>query len=129
MVSKPKKAHAATDALSQTASRKPPTQNSRLDCQRHTLLCQTCLASQCPSVFTSEINVQRPVYNQTPSLAHKTLPFTLIGGLLHLCGINKFDRRVLQPLEDELILKDMHSRVAGGHFSQDITSQKILAAS
>lgn len=36
------------------------------------------------------------------------------------------DRRVLQSLEVDLIMKEMHLGVAGGHFSKDIIDHKIL---
>lgn len=57
-------------------------------------------------------------------LAKKAIPFTLIYGLLHCHGIDMNNRKVLQPLVVDLILKKMH--MGGGHFSEDITSQKIL---
>lgn len=43
-----------------------------------------------------------------------------------MTGHNLVLRHVLMPSEAKLVRKEMHDNVAGGHFSQEIITKKIL---
>lgn len=58
----------------------------------------------------------------------KSRPYTLVKGVLHKKGQDLVLRRVLAFGQAELVMKEMHNGVAGGHFSEEITTRKILDA-
>lgn len=60
--------------------------------------------------------------------AQKANSFVLIDGVPHCHSIDLVNWRVLQPSKFDLSLKEMHSGIARGQFSQDMTSQKIFVA-
>ena len=58
----------------------------------------------------------------------KAADFTLIAGHLYKLGPDEYLRRCIMPHEKQAILKEAHSGIAGGHFTGNPTSQKILSA-
>ena len=58
----------------------------------------------------------------------RALPYTLVEGVLYKKGHDLVLRRVLDPVQADTVMREMHDGCAGGHFSQDITSRKILDA-
>ena len=58
----------------------------------------------------------------------KALPYTLIQCGLHKKGQDLVLWRILDPVQAETMMKEMHYGAAGGHFSQEITTRKILDA-
>ena len=65
---------------------------------------------------------------QKKKLVVKVADFTLIAGQLYKLGPDEVLRRCVMPHEKDAIIKEAHSRTAGGHFAGKPTTQKILAA-
>jgi len=61
-------------------------------------------------------------------LAKKVKPFTLKEGTMYRMGQDNIMCRYLTTLETQIILKELHERMVGGHFATDITVNKILDA-
>ena len=64
--------------------------------------------------------------DQRKRLALRSHTFMMIVGQLYMMGIDQVMRRCVRPHEQEAVLREAHQGVSGGHFSGDITSQKIF---
>ncbi len=65
---------------------------------------------------------------QRQKLARMVEPFTLKEGTMYKMGQNNKMRRCLTTSNAQIILKELHEGVVGGHFAADITTKKILDA-
>ncbi len=66
---------------------------------------------------------------QKYKLARKAEPFILKEGKMHIVGEDNIVRRCLTTSEEaQIVLKELHEGVAGGHFVVDIVAKKILDA-
>ncbi|KAL3689788.1 hypothetical protein R1sor_016097 [Riccia sorocarpa] len=65
---------------------------------------------------------------KTKTFHLNALPFTVISGTLYRMGPDHILRRVLDTDEIPVVLKSCHSDEAGGHFSEELTAQKIYLA-
>jgi hypothetical protein len=62
-------------------------------------------------------------------LAKKAKPFTLKEGIMYRVGQDNRMCRCLTTSKAQIVLKELHEGVSGGHFTVDITAKKILDAS
>jgi transposase InsO family protein len=58
----------------------------------------------------------------------KALPYALEKDVLYKRGQDMVLRHVLDPSQAEIVMRELHCGTTGGHFSHEITSQKILDA-
>ncbi len=65
---------------------------------------------------------------QKQKLAKKEKPFTMKEGIMYRVGQHNKMHRCLATSETQIVLKELHERVAGKRFVADITTKKILNA-
>jgi hypothetical protein len=61
-------------------------------------------------------------------LAKKAKPFTLKEGIMYRMGQDNKMHRCLTTSKTQIVLKELHERMARRHFVADITAKKILNA-
>jgi hypothetical protein len=59
-------------------------------------------------------------------LARKAKPFILKEGIMYIMGQNNKMHICLTTLQTQIVLKELHEGLVGGHFAIDITTKKIL---
>lgn len=65
---------------------------------------------------------------QRKEIRHKSVPFTMIGGLLYKSGKDMILCRAVNREEAQVILSKCHKGVCGGYFAGNTTVRKILTA-
>jgi hypothetical protein len=63
---------------------------------------------------------------QKQKLAKKAKPFIFKKGIMYRVGQDNKMCRCLTTLEAQIVLKELHERVVGGHFAVEIIKKKIL---
>jgi len=126
VVYKPGKTHGIADALSRTAYAEPPIGVPDSTPDASLFYVEPEWLTDVRTYLQKGTTPKTMTKDERRTLAQKAIPFSITDGVLHRRGIDLVQRRVLQPAEAEQVLREMHSGVAGGHFSQDITARKIL---
>ncbi len=65
---------------------------------------------------------------QKQKLAKKAKPFILKEGIMYIVGKDTKMRRCLTISKTQIVLKELHEGVVGGHFAIDIITKKNLDA-
>ena len=128
VVYKPGKNHGVADAMSRLPNGEPATGVEDQTKDASLFYVKPEWLEDVRSYLKSGVVRQDLSKEEQRKLILKSLPYTLVQGVLHKRGHDLVVRRVLDPVQAEVVMKEMHNGVAGGHFSQDITTRKILDA-
>jgi hypothetical protein len=128
IVHKPSKLHGMANALSQLPNGKPATgvQDQPTDAGLFYVLPEWLqdIVSYL-KIGAGPLSMSK---DEQRKLILKALPYTLEKGVLHKRGQDMVLRRVLDPSQAEIVMRELHCGITGGHFFHEITSRKILDA-
>lgn len=128
MVYKPGKTHGVADALSRLPNKEPATGVEDQTTDSSLMYVKPQWLEDVTTYLQTGVVRQTLSREEQMRLILKALPYTLQKGVTYKKGQDLVLRRILDPAQVETVLREMHNGVAGGHFSQEIATRKILDA-